>query len=282
MAKGTAPGKVILAGEHFVLHGAPALAVPIVGRGVQVEVVPGEEAWAVAPSVLPHLLAMLERLQVDPETVTIRVESTLPVGAGLGGSAALAVALVRAVRGGASSPDAIRAEAHELEKIAHGQPSGIDDAVAAWERPVLLTQDRDLRVLDLPVPPGLWIGVTPERTSTLEAVGQVADLAAREPDRVASLARQAADLCEQCLTAWRADDWPALGGQLHRGHGLLQELGVSTPSLDRLVESALSHGAWGAKLTGGGLGGAVVALGPPDLDLSDAWRAAGALEVIAS
>ncbi|MEE2779469.1 MAG: mevalonate kinase [Myxococcota bacterium] len=282
MGKGRAPGKVILAGEHFVLHGAPALAVPLLTRGVQVEVGAGGDTWEVQPSVLSHLLGMLKGLDLDPDEVSVRVESTLPIGAGLGGSAALAVALVRAVRGGTASPEAVRAEAHELEKLAHGKPSGIDDAVATWEAPVLLARDRSLSVLDLPVPPGLWIGVTSDRTSTREAVGQVADLAAREPERVHGLAQRSAELCDQILVSWEARDWAALGQLLHQGHGLLQSLEVSTPSLDRLVESALSQGAWGAKLTGGGLGGAVVALAPPDLDLSDAWRDAGAQEVIAS
>ncbi len=283
MGLGRAPGKVILAGEHFVVHGTPALAVPLASRGVEVEVSRAPGPWEVADDVRPHLLRMLEALGEDPSSLQLRVRSTLPVGAGLGGSAALAVALVRALCPSTAplSIEVTRARAHELERLAHGRPSGIDDSVAAHGCAVWFTRADGPRPLPEAPTVRLWVGLTAQRTATLEAVARVGERARERPEWFASLAASARRLAGAAMAALLAGDDEALGATLDETHTLLQEVGVSTPQLDALVEAARAAGALGAKLTGGGLGGAAIALAPLGLDLHQVWRRAGAVEVIA-
>ena len=284
MGIGRAPGKVILVGEHFVVHGTPALAVPLLSRGVEVEVSRTPGPWDVADAVRPYLHRMLEALGEDPGALDLRVRSSLPVGAGLGGSAALAVALVRALRDPGAGPEvceATRARAHELERLAHGEPSGIDDSVAAHGCAVLFTRQEGPRPLPEARPLNLWVGLTPQRTATLEAVARVGARARARPAWFASLASSSKRLVGAAVAALRAGDDDALGASLDETHTLLQEIGVSTPQLDALVDAARAAGALGAKLTGGGLGGAAIALAPPGLDLHEVWSRAGAAEVIA-
>lgn len=278
MSCGEAPGKVILLGEHFVVHGVEAIAVPVLSRTVTVTVDREPGAWAVAEVAREPIAAMLRHLGEDPAALRVSVAATLPFGAGLGGSAALAVALVRAL--GASDAAEVRARAHQLERLAHGDPSGIDDAVATWAQPVRYLRGRGPDPIAAPGPLPLWIGLTPVGASTREAVAQVAALRAREPDRFGALERQAVGVVAAGIAALQAGDLAALGRAMNDNHALLAALGVSTPTLDGLVHAAREAGALGAKLTGGGLGGAVIALAPVGRDLGPALMRAGAQEVI--
>ncbi|MCB9729222.1 MAG: mevalonate kinase [Deltaproteobacteria bacterium] len=280
MTTGRAPGKVILAGEHFVVHGAPALAVPLASRGVEVEVERAPGAWDVPADVEQHLRRMLGQLEVDPQALTLRLSTDLPVGAGLGGSAAVAVALVRALWPEASDAE-VCTRAHGLERLAHGNPSGIDGAVATFARPVWLVRGEAPEVLDGAPPPGLWVALSAERTATRDAIARVADFASARSARFAAMLTEARRLVTGSRAELLAADWGALGATMDRVHALLVEVGVSTPALDGLVNAARGAGALGAKLTGGGLGGAAIALAPAGLDLGPALRAAGATEVIA-
>ncbi|MGM0575613.1 MAG: mevalonate kinase [Myxococcota bacterium] len=280
MPIGRAPGKVILVGEHFVVHGAPAIAVPLLARGVEVEVLREPGGWDVPDPVRPFVEEMAAALGEAVAALTVSVRSDLPMGAGLGGSAALATALARALHP-EDDDEHIRRHAHELEKIAHGRPSGIDDAVTSFRRPVLFEPGGSPRVLEGAPTPPVWVGVTAERTSTKEAVAGVAARARKRPAWFAERMDRARDVARRAEEALLAGDWPALGAAMDDNHTLLREVGVSTDGLDALVASAREAGAWGAKLTGGGLGGAAIALAPPDLDLEKTWRSAGAVEVIA-
>jgi mevalonate kinase len=127
---------------------------------------------------------------------------------------------------------------------------------------------------------GLWIGLTPVGASTREAVAQVAALRAREPERFGALERRAAGVVAAGIAALQAGDLETLGAAMDDNHALLGAIGVSTPTLDGLCDAAREAGALGAKLTGGGLGGAVIALAPPGLELGPALLEAGAQEVI--
>ncbi len=276
-AVGRAPGKVIVVGEHFVVHGSPALAVPV-ARWVEVCVrrTPGQ--WSVAARAVPHVRAMLEHLGEDPDALTVIVRTTLPFGCGLGGSAALAVALIRAL--GITDVEVIHARAHELETLAHGNPSGIDDTVATYARPVWYVRGERPAPVEMSSALPLWIGLTPTGASTREAVAAVGGLSRERPGYFATrLQRAHAAVCE-ARVALRAADWPTLGAAMRLNHQLLVDVGVSTPMLDVLVDAAMEAGAWGAKLTGGGLGGAMIALAPADAPMKETLLAHGAVDVI--
>lgn len=279
---GRAPGKLILLGEHFVVHGAPALAVPLLSRSVRVEVIRAPDAWRVTRG-REHLERMLTTLGEDPTALSLAVESTLPLGAGLGSSAALAVALVRALRlAEPADHEGVRALAHSLERLAHGNPSGIDDTVCTYARPVWFVRGSRPEPLDIPAArlPPLWVGVTGVGASTREAVAGVQRFKDADPARFEGLLGRARELAAAGRAALVAGERDALGAAMNANHALLQRVGVSCGPLDRLVEAAREAGAEGAKLTGGGLGGAMVAVAPPGLDLEPALQAAGAARVL--
>jgi mevalonate kinase len=284
MGKGRACGKLIVTGEHFVVHGTPAIAIPLLSRHVAVEVRRESGKWDVPTEAKEHLTRIVEKLGERPQSVSLTVRSTLPSGAGLGGSAALAVALVRALddeAGQHQTSESVCRRAHELEKIAHGRPSGIDDSVVAYEQAVRLDPGKGLTPIRGAQEAKMWVGLSPERTATKVAVAKVAERAAARPDAFQNLLLASRECVQQAETSLVRGDWPALGAVLTRTHGLLREVGVSTTRLDALVDAALAAGAYGAKLTGAGLGGAVIALGPDDLDFEAVWQRAGVAEVIA-
>ncbi len=277
---GRAPGKVIVTGEHFVVHGARALAVPLHRYGVEVEVHRQAGAWSAEPSTAAHVRACLAVLEEPAESLRIAVRGDLPSGAGLGGSAALAVALIRALdpaAGGAT----VRERAHRCERLAHGTPSGIDDAVIAHGQAAVLEPGEGVRLLEGAPSLPFWVALVPERTATREAVAGVHALAAREPEAFADLVRASDETTGAAIEATLQGDRPRLGACLDRAHEQLQRIGVSLASLDALVQAARDAGAHGAKLTGGGLGGAMIALAPDGVDLGPALEAAGATHVMA-
>lgn len=269
-AEGTAPGKVILIGEHFVVHGAPALAVPVpsLGLTVRLERRQGTAATAAPEGHLGFCLeTVLGALGVDPAGVTVTVESTIPVGSGMGSSAALSVAMARAGAELAGLvPDAARERELSMrcERAAHGRPSGIDTEVCVTGGPVWAEAG-----LFTPLGPeagkgaGLVVLFAGQGGATAEMVARVGAFREGAPERFAELA---AETRERCLGVRerlvRGADLAGLGALLTAQHGALREIGVSTPGLDRVVAAALDAGAAGAKLSGAGGGGAAVAVAP--------------------
>jgi mevalonate kinase len=288
---GHAFGKVILLGEHAVVHGHPALAGAI-DRGVRVRARPGGAglhlrvpAWGIDVAagadhpVARALAAIAGGLGVDAP-MALAGEADLPAAAGLGSSAALAVAVTRALAaaaGRALADDELIAIAGAGERCFHGNPSGVDVTLAArgglglFRRGVGLTP-----IAAAPLP--LLIGLSGETRATAAMVARVGAALAAEPDRTgAHLARLgAAAVAGGALLASPAPDLPGLGALLDEAHDRLAALGVSTPALDELVAAARAAGALGAKLTGAGGGGAVIALAPGrEGAVADAWRARG-------
>lgn len=290
LGSGQAHGKVILIGEHAVVYGRSAIAAAI-DRQVRVSILAAEHEGEVgcgegsvrdgAPFTLiisspeesepsPQSTLLLQAvtraadlLDVDLRGLKLRIDSDLPAAVGLGSSAALSVALVRALaatHSRALTADNVCSLAYELERLFHGFPSGIDNTVATHGGLVLFRRDAKARSLasSRAIPLVVAIGRAPRNTST--AVGRLRARWQENPgpheacfDRIQDLAREAGDAIESA-------DWPLLGRCFDTNHALLQELGVSTPELDEMVDLARSHGALGAKLTGGGGGGAIVCL----------------------
>lgn len=279
MTYGRATGKVILLGEHFVVYGAPALAVPLRSRCVNVHLDYEAGSWQVPDASHSLLERMLLMVGLVPENVSLEVDGDLPLGQGLGGSAALAVALLRAL--GHTESRELQDRAHVLEQLSHGHPSGIDDTVVTWERPVYFIRGEGPTVLERCPSSRIWVATTGQRGSTKESVAQVRQWKTEHEDEFATMLDAAARLVQEGREDLERGRLEALGEKMTQNHALLQGLSVSTPDLDRLVDAAMAAGALGAKLTGAGLGGAIVALAPPDLDLEPALATAGADEVIA-
>jgi len=279
---GRACGKAILIGEHFVVHGAPAIAVPIRGRAVAITTRASgcfTVAGNVDPAAVAALRAMVDSLGLDPDALALEVDATLPLAAGLGGSAAVAVALVRSL--GVRAVEDVHRLAHQLEHLAHGNPSGIDDAVVSHEVPMrfqrvsgAIQMDR----LESPIP-DLWVATVPRTRPTKEAVAHVATKALAEPVAFAGLLASVGAASEAVAKALRDVDHEAIARAMNATELMLEALGVVDPRHLTLIAAARAAGALGAKMTGAGFGGAMLALAPPGLDLGPVLRSAGASDV---
>ena len=317
-----APGKVILFGEHAVVYGRPAIAVPVTdvratasvtagepGSGVQVLAAdlpapdgsPGgrrfrlREAAADDPlraAVELALAAFFQSGSVNDDDasepdLTIAVASTVPIARGLGSGAAVATALARAVGrhfGRTPQPEEISRLVFEVEKLHHGTPSGIDNTVIAYEQPVYFVRGEGITRLSVGAPLNLVIGDTGVVSSTRAVVGDVrrrweADRAAYE-----ALFDQISDLVQRARAAIERGEVEVVGRLMDENHRLLVSLDVSSGPLDRLVEAARAAGALGAKLSGAGWGGNMLALVEPGHEpaVAQALRDAGAAHIIFS
>ena len=289
-----ANGKVILLGEHAVVYGRHAIAAPI-PLAVEVRVLDSADGvhlliprWGVEqrirsveehPQGVAGILAMLLReLTLDDQAIDIEVFPHIPRAMGLGGSAALAVAIIRALdlRFGLNlSLERINALAFECEKAAHGTPSGVDNTVATYGQMVLYNNASGphFSTLKTPVPLPIVIGISGKESLTANNVAQVRAAWERQPARYESLFDQIDRLALAGAHALTSGDLVELGELMNLNHGLLNALQLSTPELEEMTHIARRAGAVGAKLTGGGGGGSIIALCP-----DSAEAVAGAIE----
>lgn len=296
----TAPGKIILFGEHAVVFGRPAIAIPVFqvraravvtanprGRHGHVMIEAPDIQLESALDDLPdqHPLAMAIRKTISALGVeglpacTVRVTSTIPLAAGLGSGAAVSVALIRALGAFLGHPlddEQVSTLAFEVEKLYHGTPSGIDNSVITYAKPVFFIRGQTLETLQVARPFTVVIGDTGIASPTAVAVGDVRQAWKANPALYEALFDAAGEIARQARRLIETGDPQALGPLMDRNHAVLQEMGVSSPELDRLVAAARQAGAWGAKLSGAGRGGNMIALS----DAEAAPSVAAALEAL--
>ncbi|MEQ8858624.1 MAG: hydroxymethylglutaryl-CoA reductase, degradative [Pseudomonadales bacterium] len=281
--RSAACGKVILLGEHAVVYGRPALALPIPlavealvregGAGVNL-VIP---RWGLEQKIRPAnaqglsgiLFSLLERLGLADTAMTIEVIPRVPRAMGLGGSAALAVAVIRALDRAFSlglDDGAVNALAYECEQVAHGTPSGIDNTIATYGMPLRFQHDAKgngrFEEIALGEPLPLVIGITGRESLTANTVARVRQAWQTHQGRYDALFDQIATLTDAAADALRDGHFQELGELMNLCQGYLNALQLSTPELEELVHVARENGALGAKLTGGGGGGSMIALCP--------------------
>jgi len=299
----SAPGKVILFGEHAVVYERPAIAVPVtqvratvtakpappgtgltlvasdLGKSISLVTAPQDEPLAAAARLtLAHLSAP------EPDA-TLTISSTIPISSGLGSGTAVSTALVRALvdfLGHALETAQVCALVFEVEKIHHGTPSGIDNTVVVYEQPVYFVRDRPVERLAVAAPFTLLIGDTGIPSPTRRAVRHVRRAWKRNPARYDALFDQIGDVADEARQAIETGDVDALGPLMDENHALLIELGVSSPQLNELVDMARLSGALGAKLSGAGRGGNMIAVVEDDLagEVAETLRKTGAVQVI--
>lgn len=267
-ARGWASGKLILCGEHAVVHGQPALAFAV-DRGTTATVTPIDGPTTVDAAFTSDLVVAAVRQVFGPTGAHVTLTSDLPIGRGMGSSASLAVALVRARRALGGPPRGTEFdEALEVERLFHGQPSGVDVAVASYGGVVRFQRSPTPTITPLPCPRWRAVVVDTGRVGVTSEL--VAGVTARRPGIDPELAAigRLVDAAQAVI-----DDPEALGPLLTENHRLLGRIGVSTPELDDIVTWCLAAGARGAKLSGAGGGGVVLALvDTPDAVLAEARR----------
>ena len=284
MGKGSGYGKVILFGEHFVVHGVPGIVSAIdstteaevkkTGKGIAVK---DERKTAKGYSEekrlqqLESIDRMLKAMGIDPKTpLSIWIGGTLPGFSGLGASAASSVAIARAIAEelGMNVPDEkINQAAYEAEKAYAGNPSGIDNTAATfggllWFQKNLAGGANTIERISIRKPVEIVIGSTGKVANTKAMVAGVAERKRKNPQKYDPLFTQAEALAHAGKKALETYDLRKMGELMNENHRLLQEIEVSSRELDLLVDIARKQGAFGAKLTGGGGGGCMVTLTP--------------------
>lgn len=304
-AGGVAPGKVILIGEHAVVYGHPAVAIPVTSVQVRVEAEFGRGPGVrIESEGLPVIFAdavrreravqsverMVRRIaevfDEDSEGIILRIASDIPVGCGLGSSAALSVAAIRALCGlfgRQIGVEEVSGLAFEAEKIFHATPSGIDNSVVAHERPIYFTKRRGAKPIEAgPSSFHFLVADSGVFSSTAETVNEVRRRREAERAKFDSLFWEIGAMASVAREVISRSSQAELGMCMNRNHDLLAELGLACPETERLVEAAREAGAAGAKTSGAGKGGSVlVLLGDANeaLSTSAALKQAGARDV---
>lgn len=277
----SACAKIILFGEHAVVYNQPAIAVPISSLRATVSVSEASQFALVArnlnnqqfnadelnnPFVKLVQTICMSLEQLLPKA-TFTIHSNISIASGLGSGAAIATALGRAVFtyfGRDAAPEILNPFVYETEKVYHGTPSGIDNTVIVYEKPIYFVRGEPIQVLTKFVPFTIVVANTGVEASTKEAVGDVRKLYEANPISISALFDEIGTIAKQGYVCMQDGSIQKMGQRMTANHHLLQQLTVSSKELDRLVDSALQNGALGAKLSGGGRGGNMIALVTPE------------------
>lgn len=274
-------GKIILTGEHSVVHGTHAVAAPITlkmkakvwdhDKGVRLLI----PRWGVEQtiefgadhkySIYRSLEMILDHLDLRDKGMNIEVFPEVPRAMGMGGSAALAVAIIRALNKHFElglGDDDVRRLSFESEDIVHGGASGIDNTVSTYGNLIAFQKGTppDMQTITLKESIPIVIGLSGVESMTSKMVKQVREQAEKYPKWYKQIFKQMDELAIASKVAIESRDLDELGMIMNMNHGFLNIMGVSCPEVEELVEIARQNGALGAKLTGGGGGGAMIAL----------------------
>ena len=286
------PGKAILLGEHSVVYGRHAIAVPV-PLNIRVKIEDADDgvllmipSWGVEyyldkkpeerQSFEKPAALILEKMNLSNVGMKIEVFSDVPRGMGLGGSAVLAVSIIKALnhhyRMGLSEQE-INEMAYESEKIAHGNPSGIDNTIATYGYPLIYRKgEKTLKErLQIKEPLDLVLAFSKSEGLTAKTVAHVRTQWKSNQEMYEGVFDDIDAIVLNGIQAIQENDLKQLGELMNFNQGLLNTLQVSTPELERMIYIARDAGAFGAKLTGGGGGGAMIAVSDNPEEIIEAF-----------
>lgn len=258
---GKAHSKIIWMGEHSVVYGYPAIAIPLQGIEVECRIYPADEKihFDYYDTLSTAVYVALEYLNHTDVVISYEIRSEIPQKRGMGSSAAVSIAVIRAVFDyfeQSIDMETLEILVNEAEIIAHSNPSGLDAKTCLSDKAITFIRNIGFSTLDLDLAAYLVIADTGIYGNTREAVEKVAQAEEKNLPHLAALG----DLTEQVQKAITEKAIQKIGPLMTKAHAELQAIGVSIDKADQLVEIALKNGALGAKLSGGGLGGCIIAL----------------------
>ena len=273
-----ASGKIILMGEHSVVYNKPAIAIPFPAAKTSCKISPSKGPIAIdcqyykgpldlADRTIDGLRLMVDEFlkayNLEDEKFSIKIETSIPSERGMGSSAAVAVALARALDGYFQmklSCQELMDWANISEKLVHGNPSGLDAATIAREESLYYIKDRGMEVFDFSLDGYLIVADSGEKGETRKAVEEVKSLLGQDEVRARAHIDKLGELAYFARLALEENRLEKLGLYMLEAHMHLSKLGVSNEKLDQLLRVSMENGALGGKLTGGGHGGSIIAL----------------------
>jgi mevalonate kinase len=301
----SAPAKIILLGEHAVVYGQPSLAIPLSALRSYAKITPpesnsglevvaadlGNQEFLIKTSsskpdhpLISAAYLLLDFVKCNPPNVRIVLHSDIPIASGMGSGAAITTCLFRALLYALDKSlgdEQLNSLVYEVEKIHHGTPSGVDNTVVVFEKPIYFVRGKPIEKFEIKQPFTLLVGNTGIEASTKVAVGDVRKLYNSDQTLTENKLSSIGQLVQSGRNALEKGDLLTLGHVMLENHRLLRDLTVSSDTLDSLVNAAVVSGALGAKLSGGGRGGNMIALVLEEhiLPVKNALFEAGATQV---